>query len=210
MVKPARKDWPFVMHCEPGPDVPDHMSLCIIGCCRSGTKYTTRVLNEVGIRVGHEVEGMDGVVGWLWLDGKRRLSASGECRFALIFHQVREPLATIGSTLSSRVPGTWPYIETVIGPLPSDDKVLRGAQYWLTWNRACEAIADWTYCVEDLQEGNPTWEKMKGLLGVSQDTPLPRISTSTHHRRHKVITWEMLGSDVEQEVRCLAKHYGYN
>lgn len=38
--------------------------LLITGCGRSGTHFTARLLQEIGLDVGHETLGKDGVASW--------------------------------------------------------------------------------------------------------------------------------------------------
>lgn len=40
------------------------MSILIVGCARSGTHWMARVLRSQGLDVGHERQGLDGIVSW--------------------------------------------------------------------------------------------------------------------------------------------------
>jgi hypothetical protein len=38
--------------------------LVIIGCARSGTKYSSMLFRQLGLEIGHEEEGRDGISDW--------------------------------------------------------------------------------------------------------------------------------------------------
>lgn len=124
----------------------------ITGCGRSGTKFISTLLNNMGLDVPHEDLGTDGAASWTmavdseqtpWGPGRRGL------KFARVFHQVRHPLLVIPS-LTTFTPPSWEFIEKHIACPASDPPVLRAAKYWYFWNIEAEKFAHWTYRVENL------------------------------------------------------------
>ena len=124
--------------------------LLITGCGRSGTKYTSALLANLGLDVPHEKMGKDGIVAWClavdcddspWGGGRRGIT------FKKILHQVRHPLKVIPS-LTTFTPRSWEFIERHI-PCPMDKPtLLRATKYWYYWNAEAERTAHWRYRVE--------------------------------------------------------------
>lgn len=171
----------------------------IIGCPRSGTKYTAMVLRKLGYDVGHEEWGDGGMVGWRFPTEKLT---------GVTLHQVRDPLATIGS-LTTIADYSWKYISRyapVELPWALDR---RCAETWLYWNRMAETAAGWTYRVESLPE---IWDEWCNNLGVEGDyKKIKSIPKDTHHRNHASWTWERVyrATPLADEIRNLAEEYGY-
>lgn len=129
-----------------------HKKLAITGCGRSGTRYITLLLRELGLELGHETLGRDGVVSWCLAVDAAYVPwgvARHEVVFEQVLHQVRHPLDVIPSvsTFSDR---SWSFICRQVPCDPEAPVLLRAAQYWHYWNLEVERIADWRYRVEDL------------------------------------------------------------
>src|SRR5687767_5167182 len=130
--------------------------IVIVGCGRSGTKYTAKLFCDLGIGVGHERLGKEGIASWV-LSGEHGKSPWGPKMAALrgiplkIAHQVRHPLKTISSVMTAK-PRSWKFIAQNIAC--DRDRLLRcSMQYWLYWNELSEEKAGYTYPVEKLDEG---------------------------------------------------------
>ena len=178
------------------------MNRIITGCPRSATKYTVMVLRKLGYDVGHEEWGMDGMVNW-------RFDACRDPFHGVLLHQVREPLATIGSLATIR-DHSWRYICEQT-PVKMDwDIARRCAETWLYWNQMAEAKASWTYRIEDLPKVWPEWCERLGIEGEYEQ--VAGIPKHTHHRKHKCVTWAWLeeATPLAGEIREMARRYGYD
>jgi hypothetical protein len=119
--------------------------LVVVGCPRSGTGYISKVLQSVGLDVGHEVVGRDGTSDW-------RLTVGALNGYDPILHQVRHPLEVIPS-LMTIMPHSWQFMEkhTSLGKRTGDPWFMHPARIWLAWNKKASAVASFTYRVEDIE-----------------------------------------------------------
>ena len=105
----------------------------ITGCGRSGTMYMAKMLQSAGLDVGHEALGQDGVVSSIWAVADDWYPSYHQQRkrpaFDVVLHQVREPLATIGS-LTTAQPGSWRWNARHIPIRLGEDSVLQMAAKW--------------------------------------------------------------------------------
>ena len=186
--------------------------ILVTGCCRSGTKYMSRVLRQAGLDIGHEWAGRDGAVAAEWAIKTDRYStwyAGERPDFDVIVHQVREPLATIGSVLTISEE-SWRFIARHTLVTLEMPILERAARYWVQWNQLVEKKAQFTYRIENLEA---VWPKFQELLSVgSYEAAISGIPTNTNTRSHKDITWADLrdiDKDLEARVRSWAIRYGY-
>lgn len=182
----------------------------VTGCGRSGTLYTATLLQAAGLDVGHEVCGDDGAVSSLWAVADTHYPvyhAQRRPAFDLVLHQVREPLNTIASLTTARY-DSWLWAARHVA-LDLRWPVLRiAAEYWLAWNRLCEAQAALTYRIEAISEA---WWRICELIGA--DVPRPAgIPTNIHSRAHGRVTWHDIEATTPQaaDIREMATRYGYN
>lgn len=189
--------------------------LLIIGCARSGTAYISNILQQCGLRIGHEKTQKDGVSSWImcvntkhvpWaVDSRRRL------QFTHIFHQVRHPLKVISSVQTEGRP-SWKYIIKHVPEIKWEDPPLvKGAKYWYYWNLKAETQAEWTYRVEEL---DTVWDEFCSRLGKKLDrSQLEQVAHNVNARSHQEVSWEdlqqQLDPDLYQKIRGLAQKYGY-
>ena len=211
----------------------NHRLVLITGCARSGTTYTAKLLQEGGLRVGHERVRRSGLCSWdLAVDPEegRWHVRRGQYQFAHIFHQVRHPLKTISSVYSTEDGASWNYIRSQLPQiLDTDSHLLKCAKYWYYWNLAAEKRAEWTYRLEDLADRFDefqnrlktngrcfTWEQAIYLwddLRVNRDA-LKCVSKETNTKgKHPEFTWDDLEKELDSElffnIRALAVRYGY-
>lgn len=189
--------------------------LLITGCARSGTAYISQILQECGLKIGHEKTQKDGVSSWYmcintkhvpWaVDSRRRL------QFAHIFHQIRHPLKVISSVQTEGRP-SWKYIIKHIPKIKWEDpEFVKCAKYWYYWNLKAQQQAEWTYRVEALDQ---EWEEFCRRLGKKLDrSKAKHVPHNVTARPHTEITWEdlrlQLDPDLYQKIRELAQKYGY-
>lgn len=129
--------------------------LLITGCGRSGTKYASFALQRLGLEVPHERLGRDGISSWTMAvaaESRPYGPPSSEVSFQHIFHQVREPLATITSCMTFNNE-SWDFICRHIECRPVAPVLIKAATYWLLWNKKAEEIATWRYRIEDFHDG---------------------------------------------------------
>lgn len=131
--------------------------------------------------------------------------------YDLVLHQVRAPLAVIGSVLTLSA-GSWDYIENKIGVFHLDDPLARAMHYWIEWNDRASQIAAATVRLEDLEEVLPG---ICEQLAVSYDAAGARRvfdAGAVHRRPHPEITADELrhlNPRLFDRLRVHAERYGY-
>ncbi|MCE5315888.1 MAG: hypothetical protein LLG04_00815 [Parachlamydia sp.] len=188
----------------------------VIGTPRSGTGYIWKVLRTCGIPVGHERDGDEGIVSWLFAvdsDNPAWGPKPVEYKFKHIFHQVRHPLKCI-ATMHLIVDRAWRYICREVPEINyNDPQLVRCAKMWVYWNLKAEKKAEMTYKVEAIKSAFP---EMSRRLGVRLDSDqMKRVSTKTHSNEHDyVVTWKDLHEALEpgfyKKLLDQAKRYGYD
>ena len=181
----------------------------ITGCGRSGTSYTAKVLRAAGMDVGHERKGIHGTVSSLWAVESERypyFHAQKRPEFDVVLHQVREPLATIGS-LTTALKSSWRWNAQHI-ELDMDWSALRiAAEYWLQWNALCEDQAVMTYRVECIRTA---WPDIGWTCGVLAQFPAG-VPENVNRRTHRAVTWKEIYEETPHaaSIQKMALRYGY-
>ena len=186
--------------------MPEAIRPLIIACPRSGTKWIAAVLRGLGLDVQHEsMAGADGAVGWRYAAPDKLWSAwhggQSSRRYDVVWHQVRHPLDTISSCMTNLSAHAWRWAGKVTR-LARKPLIGKAMSFWRQWTLLCQQRADWTYRVEDVRDGTPTW-----TLG---DIPVPGAGHCANASQHAPLSWE----DVEglhwyKLIRPLATRYGY-
>jgi hypothetical protein len=188
---------------------------CLItGCGRSGTVYTSCLLDELGADVPHETMGLDGIASWL-LAVEADWAPWGPLRhmfqYRTVLHQVRHPLAAIASAQTFR-PESWNYICRHIPCDVTEPLLLRCGKYWHYWNLQAEQTAEWTYRIEELPS---VFEQVCEVVGVFPDrSRLAAVPADVNSRkeRYGAITWDRLAEldpELTHKIQAQAAHYGY-
>jgi hypothetical protein len=159
-----------------------HLRVLVTGCGRSGTRYLSFVLRRLGLDVGHERVGRDGVISWALavVDDEPPWGPSGrDLSFDIVLHQVREPLRVMNSAATFK-DESWRFIARHV-PCPATAPLpLRAAAYWYHWNVAAERNASLTYRIEDLPRALP---EICRLLDVAYDPAvLQRVPENVNTR----------------------------
>ncbi len=183
--------------------------IAIIGCGRSGTRYTSKVLNAFGVSVGHEKESDYGTVGW-------ELTMKDLNEYYGIFHQVRDPIKVMASCHGIKS-SSWTLISKTGVINKSDSKLVRCMKYWLHWNEAAQERAVFTYRVEDLEKELPRIFSYMGWgYSPSNFKKAKNIDTADHTgadaKGYPALSWAVLRDQDEamaMEIALLAKSYGY-
>jgi len=177
--------------------------LLVICCPRSGSTSCTKLINDhMGLSVGHEEMGVDGIVYCHWAVPRLASAPSLELEtiqrqdyeFVRVVHLVRSPLSTIDSLrreMSAHY-WTWQELHTGIvmdiedGDRPTHEQV---AAYWCRWYDICEIQSSETWAIETLSADH----KVKMNAGIREPLPL---------------WYEDLGS-MQEQVEVRARENGY-
>jgi len=186
------------------------MKLLVTGCGRSGTQYASAVFKAVGLDVGHESVGKNGTVDW------HRVN-DGEA-FDVIFHQVRNPLHTIGSLTRGIRTASWRFICKTEPRVRYDAPIVqRAMQYWCYWNERAEALASETYRVESMIDWLAGRLALVGVDAGKVDMAAARLVPTNMHTRKGKESKTLEFKDLEEadaelapSVRLMAERYGYS
>jgi hypothetical protein len=154
----------------------------VTGCPRSGTKYISCLLAELGLDVQHEAMGRDGSSSWCmavdadetpWGPPRR------EHTFTTAFHQIRNPVAVIPSFSTLQEP-SWRFVYAHTPCRPEDPPLVRAAKLWYHWNRHTERVTEWRYRVEQLPA---VFDEFCRRIGVPADRQaLKRVPANVNTR----------------------------
>lgn len=187
--------------------------VCVVGCPRSGTGYTSRVFRAAGFEVGHESLRGFGTSDY----GRvvRRIPSS-----VGVLHQVRHPLncmTSMQTILESSFQWLVRCIAITGARFDPERRTETCARIWLLYNAQCEAVADVTFRVESEDEWNRACETV-GLPWIDR-TGVP---TDANTRRGQPVhdPWydlpitleriaEEAGPRLRQAIERMAKRYGY-
>jgi hypothetical protein len=202
------------------------LQFLVTGTLRSGTAYTAQVLNRAGIACGH---------GWAYPpDGVRRyphveilgdaapLAAPFVADFpGLVLHQVRHPLAVIGSLVGFTAMGN----RLAHGPVgeflarhftAGGDPMVDAMRYYVEWNSLCERHNGYyRYRVEDFSAG--VILRIADLIGQPLDAAtlaealaaVPVDFNSRYGARR--LRWSDLPEGASRDALArLAERYGYS
>lgn len=177
-----------------------HRPLIIIGCGRSGTTYTAKLLQSAGLDFRHEDIGVDGGIGWnLLLNPNLEGAPMRRVRIpdnAVIMHQVREPLAAISSMLSHQIP-VFHCMAEVAGPFDWRNKLTLAASAYIAFNQYCARLSSYTLHAEQLQDSESAdIGRLCQHFGISPaDLQFPPITTNS--RKHAMLTADDLADYPE-------------
>jgi len=161
--------------------------LLVTGCGRSGTAYTTQLLNAWGVLVGHEKQQKDGCVSWYEMPNIKN--------YSIVLHQYRHPLKVIASMQTASA-FSWNYIYQQSG-VQGKNPIYRSAEYWIVWNEMIlNRNPDITYNIERIPE-----KEICKLLGVQWKPVKLRRDINTR-KGITPLQWSDLGQ-YESEVKRL-------
>lgn len=208
------------------------LKLLIVGCPHSGTLFTARVLQAVGIACGHEVtyslhgyKPRGDLVAEVSWEGTLHLGTATIDPRVVLAHQTRDPLAWLNSWLREGAhQGAWQQLERAypwLSTARQQDPTRAAMRLWVNMNQRCGQYVRRRYRVEDLRDdrGVTIINELVRAAGISLDlgrmrTVLTAANTRTNHHAgdpsHVPLTWGRLpeGDDLDK-FRGLARAYGY-
>ena len=179
--------------------------LLIAAFPRSGTKYTAKILQQVGLDINHEVLRADGSVSWF------HILFDEEIKYQHIFHQVRHPLDAISSS-QELDDGFIDYMGRFV--LVPDKKeapgFIRRAHAWLGWNRFISSKAEFCFRVEEMEKILPEISYRTGRVFSASLQGLIDFTWWDGPKEYKKITWDDLEKEkLAKEIRKEALICGY-
>jgi hypothetical protein len=210
--------------------------LLAVGCPRSGSHFLVRVLQNCGVKVGHEMFKADGTVGmffavedcyypgkhWTTDDEQPVEDESRQHRsdfeFEQVWHYTRDPRKVIPSVASRFLnPQIWPWQERHTGiSCGIYPKTLRAMRFWVAWNTLIERNEDIAlrFRIEDIDSH---WAEIKERLGIDPEKAMPEVdrelgTVEKGPNRVKPMSWEQMKDVSEVDyiaVREMADRYGY-
>lgn len=192
--------------------------LLVTACPRSGTRYTTQILQNVGVGVCHESMGRNGTVcSFHAVDdfhspcGRAHKERRSIKKFDLVWHQVRHPLRVVESIETQMSTAWWHWQEKHTGASLDERPFERSAHFWFRWNEIIENDPEVSlrYRLEAIED---SWPVMMLQLGLSEKTRMPvgvsKIMGCIKNPDRREVVWDDLGEWAEP-VRLKAKEYGY-
>ncbi len=175
--------------------------LVISGCHRGGTTYITRTLTAVGVKVGHQNHGHDGVV-------SGALAGTNIIEGATVIHQIRHPVRAIES-----IQGVTHKIipDALTCPLRGlkESRLLLAMKYWLWMHSFARLRSFWIYKLEEIEAA---WPKICKRLDI--DAEFPKLPANINARKYPVdpIEWgDLYETDeyIAEMIKTFATEYGY-
>ena len=187
-----------------------------IGYPRSGTMYTTKLLNSWGFNVRHEYLGDDGTVDWQLVSDKRPTEYGGNVQlfddyeWSFVIHVIRHPLKTLFSVANTEtfIKKSCRFRGVELGSF--EDAVTS----MLDWYELCKSKnPDFTFRVEDGQKD--LFEALKKKYPhISRDNEFDNKALN-HRSNGKISTsryWSLidgLDEDKKYALRKMCEDNGY-
>ena len=176
----------------------------ILGTGRSGTAYTSKLLQCCGLDIGHETLCSDGISSWyLTEDTPNKNSASwGDLSNStlVVAHQLRNPLKTIPSLMTINN-DSWDFIKHSTITSTWDNRLLvRSMRHWLEWNQAAFRKAEYHWTLEGLeQEIRPFLVAALPELGLDVfNENVQRVSQATNSSKTRALDLNRIFSTSPQ------------
>lgn len=190
--------------------------ILITGHQRSGTGYMAKLCQAMGLDVGHERVGADGVSSFMFAVNTDRVcfhSAEGNkgrkhYTFDRIIHVVRDPLKVIASTAftdPTQMDKALLWQSGFVTVHTNEGRIRQAIQTYIGWNEIIENQTDERIRVEDADIELPI------VLGRTVSGEMPPKNTNA--RAHDDLNWSrvQLACSNDEFVRLwdMTKRYGY-
>ena len=176
----------------------------ILGTGRSGTAYTSKLLQCCGLDIGHETLGSDGISSWyLTEETPNKNSASwGDLSMSkpVVAHQLRNPMRTIPSLMTINN-DSWDFIKNSTITSAWDNRLLvRSMRHWLEWNQAAFRKAEYHWTLEGLEkEIRPFLAAALPELGLDVfNENVQRVSQATNSSKTRALDLNRIFSTSPQ------------
>ena len=173
--------------------------ILITGTPKNGSLYTSQLLSKCGLELGTEEATRSGVVNWKHAIFHRH--------FDTVIHQVREPLACIGSLQAIPMD----YVDMIAKHIDIDrtkPALYQAGAIYLFWNLMCQGKSKYTYKVESM----PTiWNELSSKLGLVCEMPILPTNINTNSDSVKISYDDIKDCSVElyDRIRWYAETVGY-
>lgn len=190
-----------------------------IGHPRTGTRYTSKLLEQFGFKVGHEKLFEDGIVAWQWVldhdyfKDKRlpymRLKNPAQYNFETFIYNTRNPKTSIPSIMftekSSINIRSQIFSKIQEGKTPLEKAILSITEFDKEINS--KYPTHFQYRIEDQQQ--QLYDYLSQIYELNRDWKLP--STRTNARKHPVeIDWNDCDDKYKILINKYCKKYGYD
>jgi len=204
----------------------------ITGCSRAGSKFTHKLLNQLGLDIGHEGMGKDGTCSHYANGLKIKYpDLYSKYNFGVVLHQVRNPIKNIESLTTMQY---WDYSNRgnhlPLGPsvefvapleampfLKSENLILQCARYWYHYNKSAEIMSEWTYPVEKLVKDEDVFSEFcfrVGIESVPSEIQMPEENNSRKNwPNRKKVSWEdleLIDNNLTDKIKNISEKWGYN
>ncbi|NJD07897.1 MAG: glycosyltransferase family 25 protein [Methylococcaceae bacterium] len=206
-----------------------------VGHPRTGSGFLSETLKALGLDVGHEAMGEDGIVSWMFtvydLNAPWALNKYAKSRyfahFAVTIKHVRDPYSAIPSVIreNEHAPRSLAYrrkhllkhcgIDLDRCPNPLEKASLS----LILWDRAADAVntIDHVFRIEDGSKALVEFLKSKGMAGeLTGPLPAAPANKDKHYNQQKVDKpdvgredWERLSTDTKGLLNGFCERYGY-
>lgn len=175
----------------------------VSGIHRGATMFMARTLQQAGVKVGHQSNAQDGIVGGA-------MAATIHPIKTRAIHQIRDPYMVIESLvpLMGRISSDYP--SNVFEQQCNESLLHIAMRYWLWIDDMARLQELWTYRVEII---HIHWEEICERLGIPK-CHLPNIPITTNARSYKApsLTWHMMLDEdrpLALQIKDRARQYGY-
>ena len=191
-----------------------------IGHPRTGTGYTSKLLEQFGLNVGHEKLYDDGIVAWQWVlnhdyfTGNERLPYTklknpAQYEFETFIYNTRNPKTSISSIMftenrSIKIRSRFfPKIQE--GKTPLEKAILSITEF--DKEIKSKYPMHFQYRIEDQQQ--QLYDRLSQTYELKSDWKLPSTKTNTR-KHHTEINWNDCGGEYKILINKYCRSYGYD
>ena len=187
-----------------------------IGHPRTGTGYTSKLLQSMGLKVGHEVMGIDGIVAWQFAADRKpwpyisRETSRDDYDFQITIYNVRNPITSIPSIVYTEE-DTLAYRSLAGNFMQTSNLVKNAVRSIIAWDKlALSKNPDFIYRIEDQSEDLYNFLISKGLK-----VKKPKNIGPQNIRKHPGLSdniqtqLERLDDELKSQLNDFCERHGY-